>query len=115
MLKPKLTDLTFNGLCFFTEELADEIRYYAGQGASDDEWSDAQAMCVVEEAGEFIAAYRRARGFARRAGDRKEVTAELADVIISALLMFAVLDEDAQCHVKAKLFNVVSRGYVNKE
>lgn len=113
-LKPRLTELTFNQLVLFTEDLAEEIRYHASQGASDEEWRDAQAMCVVEEAGEFIGAYRRWRGFARRPGEARDMHKELADVIIAAFLMFAVLDADAQMHVKAKLFDVITRGYVNK-
>jgi NTP pyrophosphatase (non-canonical NTP hydrolase) len=114
-LIPKLKELSFNQLVFFTEDLATVVRYHARQGASDEEWQDAQAMCVVEEAGEFIGAYRRWRGFARRDGSWNDVTKELSDVIIASLLMFAVMNEDAQCHVKAKLYEVISRGYVNKE
>jgi NTP pyrophosphatase (non-canonical NTP hydrolase) len=115
MLKQKLHDLSFNQLVFFMEDLSQEIRHFARQGASDDEWRDAQAMCVVEEAGEFIAAYRRFRGFARRDGDIKDVQEELADVVIAALMMFAVMDVDSQLYVKAKLWKVITRGYVNKD
>lgn len=114
-LKPKLKELAFDQLCFFMEDLAEEIRFHANQGATDDEWRDAQAMVVAEEAGEFIGAYRRWRGFARRPGEAKEMYKELSDVIIASLLMFAVLDADAQMHVKAKLHDVITRGYVNKD
>jgi NTP pyrophosphatase (non-canonical NTP hydrolase) len=113
-LKPRLRELEFNQLVLFAEDLAEEIRFHAGQGAGDQEWMDSQAMCVAEEAGEFIRAYRRWRGFARTAGSAEDMQEELSDVIISALLMFAVMDYDAQRHIKKKLFKVINRGYVNK-
>lgn len=100
---------------FLFDILAKELYENAKQGATDQEWRDAQAMCVVEEAGEFIAEYRRHRGFARRAGDRDQMLSELADVIISGLLMFEFLGADAEQHVKAKLKKIVTRGYVNKD
>ena len=114
-LKPQLMELSFNQFAMFMESLAEEIRFHGGQGATDQEWQDAQAMCVVEEAGEFIGAYRRLRGFARRAGTEAEMYKELSDVIIASLLMFAVMDADAQMHIKAKLWEVITRGYVNKD
>jgi len=114
-LKPQLRDLTFNQLMLFMDDLAEEIAFHAQQGASDDEWRDAQAMKVVEEAGEFIGAYGRWRGFSRRSGSMAQLTEEPADVVIASLLMFAVLDKDAQMYVKAKLFKVITRGYVNKD
>lgn len=42
-----------------------------------------QVMCVVEEAGEFVGAYRRHAGMARRTGPWSEVEAELADVLMA--------------------------------
>jgi NTP pyrophosphatase (non-canonical NTP hydrolase) len=113
-LKPRLRELEFNQLVMFTEDLAEEIRVHAAQGASDQEWMDAQAMCVAEEAGEFIKAYRKWRGFARTAGSVNDVHEELADVIIASLLMFSVMNYDAQRHIKDKLYQVITRGYVNK-
>lgn len=110
-----VADLQFRRLTRLMDELAAEIRKYADQGASDLEWRDAQAMCVVEEAGEFIGAYRRWRGFARRDGDIDAVTSELADVIISSFVMFANLQTDAQRTIKQKLAKIVTRGYVNKD
>lgn len=115
VLKPRLKELEFYQLVQFAEDLAEEIRFHARQGASDQEWMDAQAMCVAEEAGEFIKAYRKWRGFARTAGPVDDVTEELSDVVIASLLMFAVMDSDSQCHIKHKLLKVITRGYVNKE
>jgi NTP pyrophosphatase (non-canonical NTP hydrolase) len=90
------------------------IRASSKQGASPVEWRDSQAMCVVEEAGEFIGEYRRLKGFARRAGNREHMLEELADVVISALVMFENLDVDAAAAIEKKLRVIVTRGYVNK-
>ena len=95
--------------------VAKEIATYGSQYATTIEWADAQAMVVVEEAGEFIGEYRRNRGFARRAGNREDMLAELADVVISGMAMFYTLREDPEFHIKRKLKTIVTRGYVNKE
>jgi NTP pyrophosphatase (non-canonical NTP hydrolase) len=95
--------------------VAAEIAANGNQGASRNEWTDAQAMVVVEEAGEFIGEYRRNRGFARRAGNREDMLSELADVVISSMAMFYTLREDPEVHIKRKLKKIVTRGYVNKE
>lgn len=60
-----------------------------------------QVMCVAEEAGEFLAVYRRWRGLARRTGSWEEVCAELADVLLAAhvtlnLLRSSIPDDAAQ-------------------
>lgn len=70
-----------------------------------------QALNVVEEAGEFIAEYRRVRGFARRPGDREEMLSELADVVISSMIMFERLDASAEEIITAKLKKIVTRGF----
>jgi NTP pyrophosphatase (non-canonical NTP hydrolase) len=53
-----------------------------------------QVLALAEEAGEFVAAYRRWAGMARRSGDRGEVEAELADVVIAAYVTAHVLGLD---------------------
>jgi hypothetical protein len=104
--------------------LVSELRTHAMQGATNTEWMDQQAMCVAEEAGEFIGAYRRWRGFARRAGSHEDVEAEMADVIVSTLCMITLwLDaKDAgtgeadtlNALIARKLRVIFSRGWVNK-
>jgi NTP pyrophosphatase (non-canonical NTP hydrolase) len=113
-LKWLVEDLSFGSLDEVASSVAQEIKHSAQQGATDAEWNDSQAMCVVEEAGEFIAEYRRLRGFARRAGDREAMLSELADVVIAALVMFWNLDADPHYHVQEKLRKVVTRGFINK-
>lgn len=108
-------DLSMDTLTEVMHEVGQQIKDNAQQGASEEEWLDSQAMCVVEEAGEFIGEYRRLRGFARRPGNREDLLSELADVIIAAGLMFSYLDADMHEEIQAKLRKIVTRGYVNKE
>lgn len=115
LLRTQLDSLTFTDFAEFTSELAWTIRDAAGQGSDFTTWRDSQAMCVVEEAGEFIGEYRRERGFARRPGDRDQVLSELADVIISSMVMFAYLGGDPEERIKMKLGKIITRGYVNKD
>ncbi|MCP2337880.1 hypothetical protein [Actinomadura rupiterrae] len=51
-----------------------------------------QALALAEEAGEFVAAYRRWTGRARRTGTHTDMAAELADVLITAYVTAHVLD-----------------------
>jgi NTP pyrophosphatase (non-canonical NTP hydrolase) len=108
-------NLSMQDFVFVMNEVAEAIKKSSSQGASDEQWRDSQAMDVVEEAGEFIAEYRRLKGFARRAGDREAMLSELADVVIAAMVMFWNLDADAQHYIQKKLVKIVTRGFVNKE
>lgn len=119
-----MDNLDLGNLPAIIRRLVDELRENAMQGATNTEWLDQQAMCVSEEAGEFIGAYRRWRGFARRAGSPGDVEAEMADVIISTLCMITLwLDQkdaatgDADTLdelIARKLGKIFSRGWVNK-
>jgi NTP pyrophosphatase (non-canonical NTP hydrolase) len=51
-------------------------------GITDDNTLDVQAICVGEEAGELLGAYRRWAGKARRTGTLAEVSQEIADMLI---------------------------------
>jgi NTP pyrophosphatase (non-canonical NTP hydrolase) len=111
----RMDELDLGNLGDVIEYVSRSIRASSTQGATKQEWKDSQAMCVVEEAGEFIGEYRRLKGFARRAGDREHMLDELADVVISALVMFENLDEDPAEAIEKKLRVIVTRGYVNKD
>ena len=81
-------------------------------GPRDWMWlADTQAMCLAEEAGEFLGAYRRWAGRARRSGDFEDVKAELADVVISAHVMAKALNVDLDELVAEKLETVLARGW----
>lgn len=53
-----------------------------------------QVLALAEEAGEFVGAYRRAAGMARRTGGWDDVRDELADVAITAHVTAVVLGLD---------------------
>jgi NTP pyrophosphatase (non-canonical NTP hydrolase) len=73
-----------------------------------------QVMCLAEEAGEFVAAYRRFAGMARRSGPFDDVKAELADVVITAYVTAQVLGIDLDAAIQAKAEQVFSRGWRDK-
>lgn len=120
---PEVDPLDLGNLPNIIVELVGELRDHARQGASDTEWMDQQAMCVAEEAGEFVGAYRRWRGFARRAGSPEDVENELADVIVSTCCMMELwlrkypVGNPASITdlIATKLNMIFSRGWVNKD
>jgi len=70
-----------------------------------------QVLAVAEEAGEFVGAYRRAAGLARRPGNPDQVRAELADVVITAYVAAVVLGIDLDHAITDKLAVVFTRGW----
>lgn len=89
---------SINAACLRNNFPADTLRYQ-------------QVLCLAEETGEFVGAFRRWAGLARRTGTWDDVTAELADVVISAYTTADVLgiDLDAAWQVKAHI--IVTRGW----
>ena len=71
----------------------------------------AQVHCVAEEAGEFVGAFRRWIGMARRDGPFGDVEAELADVVISAYAAAHALGIDLDAAICAKADTVLTRGW----
>lgn len=71
----------------------------------------AQVLGLAEEAGEFVGAYRRWIGAARRSGTFDDVRAELADVVIVAYVTAEYLDIDLDEAITTKLATVFSRGW----
>lgn len=70
-----------------------------------------QVLCLAEEVGEFVAAYRRWSGRARRSGPWSDVCDELADVVIAAYVTADVLGIDLDAAAAAKVARVVTRGW----
>lgn len=70
-----------------------------------------QVLAVAEEAGEFVGAYRRAAGLARRPGTWDDVHAELADVVITAYVTAVALGIDLDAAIAAKLAVIFARGW----
>lgn len=107
--------------------LQDHLKESARQGADEQTALDSQFIGIGEEAGEALGAYRRWRGFARRAGTSAEVYDELADVLIVTMVGIIHYAE-VQGHVlgsgdgsvieevlSRKLNKIFSRGWVNKD
>lgn len=70
-----------------------------------------QVLALAEEVGEFVGAYRRWSGQARRSGTAAAMHEELADVIITAHVMARELGIDIDAAVGAKLAKVYTRGW----
>lgn len=108
-LESELDFLEFGNFYQYLKVVASAIDQYGPQGDPDPVLG--QALNVVEEAGEFIGEFRRCRGFARRSGNREEMLMELADVVISSMIMFQRLGADPEAVIGAKLRKVVTRGF----
>lgn len=72
---------------------------------------DQKAMCIAEEAGELVGAYRRWSGQARRSGTREELEKEVADLIICTSSFAERAGIDIERAVSAKLEKIYSRGW----
>lgn len=70
-----------------------------------------QVLNLAEEVGEFVGAYRRWAGQARRSGTAEEMHAELADVVITAFVTAEEFGVDLEELISAKLEKVFSRGW----
>lgn len=70
-----------------------------------------QVLCLAEETGEFVAAYRRWAGLARRTGPWEQVAAELADVVITAYVTARVLGIDLDAAWREKAGFILARGW----
>lgn len=75
----------------------------------------AQVLCVAEEAGEFIGAYRRWNGMARRDGALEDVMHELADVVISAYTAAEAIGFNLDLAIEEKLAVVMTRGWKQEQ
>jgi NTP pyrophosphatase (non-canonical NTP hydrolase) len=70
-----------------------------------------QVLALAEEVGEFVGAYRRWSGQARRTDTAEHVHEELADVIITAFVTARELGVDIDAVVGAKLATIYTRGW----
>jgi NTP pyrophosphatase (non-canonical NTP hydrolase) len=70
-----------------------------------------QVLAVAEEAGEFVGAFRRAAGLARRSGPWDDVESELADVVLAAFTTAAALRIDLDFAINAKTERLFSRNW----
>ena len=94
--------------------LAEKIVRNLVQHFDTDRLAVQQVMCVAEEAGEFVGAYRRFAGMARRSGPFDDVKEELADVVITSFVTAQVLGIDLDAAIREKAEKVMSRGWRDK-
>lgn len=80
-------------------------------GFPDEGAANRQVLALAEECGEFVGAFRRWSGQARRQGSFEDVRAELADVVITAFVAAEVLGVDLEKAIEAKADVVFSRGW----
>jgi NTP pyrophosphatase (non-canonical NTP hydrolase) len=71
---------------------------------------DVQMLCLAEEVGEAVQAYRRATGRARSAAPWDAVAEELADVVIVSYVTAALAGIDLSTAVTRKLAAIEARG-----
>lgn len=72
---------------------------------------DRQALALAEEVGEFVGAWRRYTGQARRTDTYDHVREELADVVITAYVLAAEHLLDLDDAIERKLEKIYSRGW----
>lgn len=70
-----------------------------------------QVLALAEEAGEFVGAYRRWAGEARRTGTFDEMASELADVVITAFVTATELGVDLRAAITKKWTVLHERGW----
>ncbi len=75
------------------------------------EGANRQALGLAEEVGEFVGAWRRFSGQARRTDTFEHVEEELADVIITAFVTAEVLGIQIDEVLSSKLDVIFSRGW----
>jgi NTP pyrophosphatase (non-canonical NTP hydrolase) len=92
-------------------DLAAEISLHLADHFSEDTACVQQALALAEEAGEFVGAFRRWAGLARRTGTWADMVAELADVVITAYVTADVLGIDLDAAITAKSAVILARGW----
>ena len=88
-----------------------DLRAHRRPAITDANHLDVQALCVAEEAGELVGAYRRWAGKARRTGTRRELEDEIADVLITTAVFAERAGIDLNTAVARKLAVIYARGW----
>jgi NTP pyrophosphatase (non-canonical NTP hydrolase) len=98
-------------LAAIAKELNKHLTANKRDDVTDENRLDVQAMCVAEEAGEFLGAYRRYTGRARRNGSLEDLEHEIADVLIATAVFAEQFGVDINQVVEDKLRIIYSRGW----
>lgn len=91
--------------------LGDKLNGLFGEASEAETNENRQVICLLEEAGEFAAAFRRFTGQARRSGEHKEMAEELADVFIAGAVAAAMLEIDLDAEIAKKMAKNEARGW----
>lgn len=89
----------------------DIVRELRANGFRAVDAANRQVLCLAEECGEFVAAFRRWSGQARRTGTFEDMRAELADVVITAYVTAAELNIDLDRATREKVAVMFGRGW----
>jgi NTP pyrophosphatase (non-canonical NTP hydrolase) len=98
-------------LAKIASELQSVLKDNRREAITDDNAVLVQALCVAEEAGELVGAYRRYAGMARRTGTREDLEHEIADVLIVTAVFANRAGIDLDKAVNDKLKIIYSRGW----
>jgi NTP pyrophosphatase (non-canonical NTP hydrolase) len=98
-------------LAQIARQLDHDLRANRREAITDANLLDVQALCVAEEAGELVGAYRRWAGKARRPGTRRDLEDEIADVLIVTATFAERAGIDLNEAIARKLTTIYSRGW----
>ena len=93
------------------ESAAEIVKALRANGFDEENGQVRQVLNLAEEVGEFVGAFRRWSGQARRSGTAEEMYAELADVVITAFVTAEEFGVDLEDLIGQKLVKVFSRGW----
>jgi NTP pyrophosphatase (non-canonical NTP hydrolase) len=98
-------------LAQIARQLQQDLRANRRPAITDANQLDVQALCVAEEAGELVGAYRRWAGKARRTGTLADLEDEVADVLIVTAVFAERAGIDINDVITRKLTRIYRRGW----
>ena len=98
-------------LAQIARQLQQDLRANRRPAITDANQLDVQALCVAEEAGELVGAYRRWAGKARRTGTLADLEDEVADVLIVTAMFAERTGIDINGAITRKLTTIYRRGW----
>ena len=96
------------------KNIAHEINIALQESFNNPNREEHQVLCLAEEIGEFVGAYRRYIGGARRDGPWSDVVEELADIVITSWVLADMLKIDLEQAMSDKLTIIFNRGWKEK-
>lgn len=96
---------------WIADRATDIVTNLRANGFGEGDAVNRQVLNLAEEVGEFVGAYRRWAGQARRSGTAEEMHRELADVVITAYVTAEELGIDLDAVMAEKLAVIFTRGW----